>query len=93
MNFSQTKQYSRFAFMYDDFMGHVPYGRWTQYLISRFREFSGRDPAVIIDAACGTGPVTSILYEKMTGSVIYGFDLSESMLQRFSERMIQKKNH
>ncbi len=73
--------------MYDDFMEHVPYRKWADYLISRARELTGKTPAVVLDAACGTGPVTSLLFRKLPESLIYGFDLSGAMLKEFTDRM------
>lgn len=69
--------YEKFAYAYDQMMANVNYVRWANYIDTIFkqREFL---PRKILDLACGTGTLTTLLarhnYE------MWGMDRAEGML-------------
>ncbi len=70
--------YTGFAQVYDMFMDNVPYGQWSEYLISLLKE-CGVDGGLTLDLGCGTGKMTRLL--SGAGYDMIGVDSSEEMLQ------------
>jgi ubiquinone/menaquinone biosynthesis C-methylase UbiE len=69
--------YEKFAYAYDQMMANVDYVRWTNYIDAIFRQCECL-PRKILDLACGTGALTTLLarhnYE------VWGIDRAEGML-------------
>lgn len=86
--------YSRLAQIYDYLMRHVDYPFWTDYIELVFRRFHVK-PVTILELACGTGSLASILTAR--GYRVTGVDRSETMIAvadrkaRESGRMISFK--
>lgn len=82
--------YQDFAYVYDEFMDATPYEEWAeriQYLIEKYgvsrperdaRDVLDSERNLVVDLGCGTGTLTSLLYQK--GYDMIGVDNSESML-------------
>ncbi len=70
-------QYRRLAGVYDGLTADVPYGAFAGFYESIFSKYNVR-PHMILDMACGTGTLTSILAER--GYEMIGVDASEDML-------------
>jgi SAM-dependent methyltransferase len=77
--------YAAFAAVYDEYMNHVPYAAWADYLLRRHVSLVGRRPAAVLDLACGTG----LLLEHLQGRVerVLGLDGSAAMLARARFRL------
>lgn len=71
------KKYTALARHYDDFTADVPYTQWLAYFLRIF-EINGISPKLILDLACGTGTIASLLSRK--GYEVIGADASEDML-------------
>ena len=70
--------YQHFAPVYDTFMDTVPYGQWAGYLHSVFSLHHIGKEALVLDLACGTGTMASLMSQK--GYEIIGVDASADML-------------
>lgn len=80
--------YERFASVYDELMGDIPYGQYVQWVQKHAP--AGQYPKVL-DIGCGTGTLSLLLHEE--GYEVSGIDLSEEMLAVASERMQAKGIH
>ena len=69
--------YSQLARIYDHVMRHVDYKRWANYIQSVFARFEAK-PKEILELACGTGVMASILDDR--GYRMTGIDRSEGMI-------------
>ncbi len=70
--------YTGFAQVYDLFMDNVPYGQWSEYVISLLKEY-GVEDGLVLELGCGTGKMTRRL--AAAGYDMIGRDNSEEMLQ------------
>ena len=70
--------YTGFAQVYDLFMDNVPYGQWSEYVISLLKEY-GVEDGLVLELGCGTGKMARRL--AAAGSDMIGIDNSEEMLQ------------
>lgn len=75
--------YTSFAYVYDTFMGNVPYGEWARHIREKLCEHGVTD-GIVLDLGCGTGTMT----ERLAG---YGYDMigvdnSEEMLELAMEK-------
>ena len=70
--------YTGFAQVYDLFMDNVPYGQWSEYVISLLKEYSVED-GLVLELGCGTGKMARRL--AAAGYDMIGIDNSEEMLQ------------
>ena len=70
-------QYNRLAGVYDGLTADVPYGAFAGFYESVFEKY-GTKPHMLLDLACGTGTLTSILADR--GYEMIGVDASEDML-------------
>lgn len=78
------QSYTALARIYDEWMAHLDYDRWADYLWSLMEERGiGRD-ASIVDLACGTGLISVRLARK--GFRVTGIDFSEEMLTEASKK-------
>lgn len=80
--------YTSFAECYDMFMDNVPYGEWSEYLISLLKEMGIKENSDIVDLGCGTGKITRLLSD--AGYNMIGVDLSEDMLSIAVEQVQNK---
>jgi SAM-dependent methyltransferase len=69
--------YSRLAEIYDYVMRHVDYEHWADYIQLLFTHFRAT-PAHILELACGTGNMASILTQR--GYRVTGVDRSAAMI-------------
>jgi SAM-dependent methyltransferase len=73
-----ARQYGDVAPVYDALMRGVPHGIWLSRIEKDVRT-RGKSPRSALDAACGTGIVTELLYQRGYRPVV-GFDLSPAMI-------------
>ncbi len=74
--------YSALARIYDEWMAHLDYDRWADYLCSLMRENGVPPGAAVVDLACGTGLIALRLARR--GFRVTGIDRSEEMLTQAS---------
>ena len=74
--------YTGFAQVYDLFMDNVPYGQWSEYVISLLKEY-GVEDGLVLELGCGTGKMARRL--AAAGYDMIGIDNSEEMLQVVKE--------
>ena len=72
-----TTPYHQLAEIYDYVMRHVDYGQWADYIQSVFTRYKMM-PQTILELACGTGSMASILSTR--GYHVKGIDRSEGMI-------------
>lgn len=82
--------YQDFAYVYDTFMDATPYEEWCERICRLITKYGVSKPErdaedvleseknLVVDLGCGTGTLTSALYQK--GYDMIGVDNSESML-------------
>ena len=80
------REYTDFAYVYDEYMDNIPYDEWCAYLIQLLREYHINSEDFIVDLGCGTGTVTRILDK--AGYDCIGIDMSQDMLTIASEKTI-----
>ena len=71
------EQYGSFAYIYDELMDDVDYGKWVEH-IEEIISQQNAQVKNILELACGTGNITIPLAEKEYD--IAGIDISEEML-------------
>ena len=76
--------YSEFASVYDALTDDVNYKETVDYLEKIFDKYMDYKPNLMLELACGTGSVTSLLADK--GYDMIGADLSEEMLNVAREK-------
>jgi 4-hydroxythreonine-4-phosphate dehydrogenase len=78
--------YGRFAPFYDNYMKHVNYDNWVEFILKKHRDFRKKEPQKILELACGTGNITIRLdsHERE----VFGMDNSPEML-----KIAERKNH
>ncbi len=74
----QKQEYSLFARYYDEYMAHVEYDHWVDFILGRFTRHNGKSPDRILELACGTGNIASRLVRR--GFEVEATDISEAML-------------
>ena len=75
-------QYAAFAGAYDRLMHDVDYNTAAETVIKELKRRGVPDGALLLDLACGTGTVTSLLAG--AGYEVIGVDASEEMLMAAS---------
>ncbi len=80
------REYTDFAYVYDEYMDNIPYDEWCAYLIQLLEEYHINSEDSIVDLGCGTGTVTRILDK--AGYDCIGIDMSQDMLTIASEKTI-----
>ena len=70
-------QYISLAGVYDGLTADVPYGAFASFYEKVFSLY-GIKPQIVLDMACGTGTLTSIMADR--GFEMIGVDASEEML-------------
>jgi ubiquinone/menaquinone biosynthesis C-methylase UbiE len=76
----QSSGYKEFSQIYDLLMNDIDYKKWTSFIIDKIGK-----KYKVLEAACGTGNITSILSEN--NYKITAFDLSEDMLMKAYEKI------
>ncbi|MCK4956415.1 MAG: 4-hydroxythreonine-4-phosphate dehydrogenase PdxA [Candidatus Cloacimonetes bacterium] len=71
--------YSIFAKHYDKYMQQVNYPRWTKLILDRYSETYKHEPEKILELACGTANIASLLTEQ--GFQVDASDLAPEMLK------------
>lgn len=71
--------YDKLAKFYDTLNFDVDYKEWANYIDSIIDNFYPNMDLSVLDFACGTGTITSLLYDY--GYEIYGLDKSEAMIK------------
>jgi len=74
-----NNNYSIFAEYYDNYMSHVDYNNWVDFVLSHYNKIFGKSPARILELACGSGNVSSLLVKK--GLTVDASDISAEMLK------------
>ncbi len=75
--------YSKFAWVYDNFMSDVDYDKWVKNVLKIWRKY-GISPELALDLCCGTGNVTERLHD--LGISMIGVDMSVDMLMVAKEK-------
>ena len=70
-----TRQYLRFAEVYDKWMQNIDYKEWWQYLATTFSLHKGMR---VLEVGCGTGNLTEHMLK--TGLSVVASDMSTEML-------------
>lgn len=81
----KNNSYKEFSQIYDVLMNDIDYEKWTSFIVKR-TDVNNK----ILEAACGTGSITSILAEKNLN--VTAFDLSEDMLMKAYEKLGRNRN-
>lgn len=71
------KEYTSFAYVYDELMDNVPYEEWCDYVRSILSSYEICD-GLVLDLGCGSGKFTELMASK--GFDMIGIDNSEDML-------------
>ncbi|MBR3823778.1 MAG: class I SAM-dependent methyltransferase [Lachnospiraceae bacterium] len=91
--------YQDFAYVYDTFMDATPYEEWCERICRLITKYGVSKPErdaedvldseknLVVDLGCGTGTLTSALYQK--GYDMIGVDNSESMLGIAMEKRVE----
>ena len=91
--------YQDFAYVYDTFMDATPYEEWCERICRLITKYGVSKPErdaedvldseknLVVDLGCGTGTLTSALYQK--GYDMIGVDNSESMLGIAMEKRME----
>ncbi len=74
----EISTYSHLAPIYDQYMSHVRYQEWTQFVLDTYQEVKGCKPQKILELACGTANIACRLVEQ--GYDVLGEDISQQML-------------
>ncbi|QSX07127.1 class I SAM-dependent methyltransferase [Sedimentibacter sp. zth1] len=78
--------YKEFASIYDELMDDVDYEQWTSFITNELQSNS----FTILEAACGTGNITSLL--ALENFNITAFDISEEMLIKAYDKVRRYRN-
>ena len=76
---SQPQSYSYLAEIYDDYMQHVDYPKWADFILDAYKKHTGKSPDKILELACGTGNIACELVK--LGHNVTAEDLNEQMLK------------
>lgn len=71
--------YTTFAEYYDNYMSHVNYKDWVDFILSHYNKIFGKSPNRILELACGSANVSSLLVKK--GLTVDASDISPNMLK------------
>ena len=77
-NEPQARSFGPVAPYYDELMKQVPYPMWVGYYQLLLSQQEKR-PRKLLDICCGTGTMMEMLAKE--GFTVYGFDLSEGMIE------------
>lgn len=79
-----NNNYEIFAEYYDNYMKHVDYEDWVDFILSQYNKTCGKSPNKILELACGSANVSSLLVKK--GLKVDASDISAEMLKIASEK-------
>jgi 4-phospho-D-threonate 3-dehydrogenase / 4-phospho-D-erythronate 3-dehydrogenase len=79
-----NNNYEIFAEYYDNYMKHVDYESWVDFILSQYNKTCGKSPERILELACGTANVSSLLVKK--GLIVDASDVSPEMLKIASKK-------
>ena len=79
-----NNNYGIFAEYYDNYMKHVGYEDWVDFILSQYNKTCGKSPENILELACGSANVSSLLVKK--GLHVDASDISAEMLKIASEK-------
>ncbi len=79
-----NNNYRIFAEYYDKYMEHVGYENWVDFILSQYNKTYGKSPNRILELACGTANISSLLVKK--GLKVDASDISPNMLKIASEK-------
>ena len=71
--------YSIFAKYYDQYMSHVNYDDWVQFILKQFHKQFNKNPERILELACGTANISCQMVKR--GLSVDASDVSEEMLK------------
>ncbi|MDO9576712.1 MAG: 4-hydroxythreonine-4-phosphate dehydrogenase PdxA [Candidatus Cloacimonadales bacterium] len=71
--------YTKFAKYYDQYMAHVNYEDWINFILMQFSKKFKRNPKHVLELACGTGNISCLLVKK--GLKVDASDISEEMIK------------
>lgn len=75
----QKNNYTVFAEYYDNYMSHVNYEKWVDFILTHYNKKFSKSPRSILELACGSANVSSLLVKK--GLRVDASDLSAEMLK------------
>ncbi len=84
-----TKIYSVFAKYYDNFMDHVNYDEWINFVLNQYNKKFKKSPQSILELGCGTGNISTRLVKK--GLNVDAADVSPEMLKIASQKPFKPK--
>ena len=84
-----TKTYSVFARYYDNFMDHVTYDEWVNFVLNQYHKKFKKSPQSILELGCGTGSISTRLVKK--GLNVDATDVSSEMLKIASQKPFKPK--
>ncbi len=73
-----ANQYTTFAHYYDDYMSHVDWDEWLQFILDNLPAGKAAMNLKVLDVACGTGLMADKLCK--AGMIVEAIDSSEEML-------------
>ena len=76
---NSNNNYDNFAEYYDNYMKHVGYENWVDFILSQYNKTCGKSPERILELACGTANISSLLVKK--GLKVDASDISAEMLK------------
>lgn len=79
-----NNNYDVFAEYYDNYMKHVGYEKWIDFILSQYNKTCGKSPDRILELACGTANISSLLVKK--GLTVDASDISAEMLKIASSK-------
>ena len=79
-----NNNYMIFAEYYDNYMKHVSYEEWVDFIMSQYNKLCSKSPDRILELACGTANVSSLLVKK--GLQVDASDVSPEMLKIASSK-------
>lgn len=72
-------QYTNFAEFYDNYMEHVNYIGWAEFILHKYSEFFNTSPETVLELACGTATISTYMVRK--GFEVVASDISAEMLK------------
>ena len=79
-----NNNYGIFAEYYDNYMKHVDYESWVDFILSQYNKICSKSPDRILELACGSANISSILVKK--GLIVDASDISAEMLKIASNK-------
>ncbi len=77
-NLSHITSYRSFARLYDQYMNHVAYSNWVDFLLQQYRMIKKEPPKAVLEIACGTGSIAHLFSDLVPN--VYATDQSPEMM-------------